>query len=55
MREERGGGERIVKGLYCEENIFQRREVIKSFPWGKRRGGRKRADNFSFIERGKLE
>ena len=31
MREER----KRKEGFYCEENIFQRREVIKTFPWEK--------------------
>lgn len=52
MREER----KRKEGFYCEENIFQRREVIKKRE-GERGGSKDRenTDKFSFIERGKLE
>lgn len=43
MREKQGRKE----GFYREENIFQRREVIKSCPWvkGGERGGSKDREN----------
>lgn len=43
MREKEGRKE----GFYREENIFQRREVIKSCPWvkGGERGGSKDREN----------
>lgn len=45
--------EKRKEGFYREENIFQRREVIKSFSVGERRGKRRKQgshDKFSFIE-----